>query len=56
MHFLKKLPCGAMLRRRFGGRRGGSGCEKIEKIENFRNFLDGSGGGLGVKIGTFGEV
>ena len=39
VQFLKKLPYGVVLRRRFGGRRGGSGSEKIK---------GGVGGGLDV--------
>ena len=34
--FLKKLPYGVITRRQFGGRRGGSGNEKINIFENFR--------------------
>ena len=40
VNFLKKLPYGVTSRRRFGGRRGGSG---TEKIENFESFCFGSG-------------
>ena len=35
VYFLKKLPYGVISRRRFGGRRGGSGSEKIEIFEIF---------------------